>query len=328
MNIYLTGSIAYDYLMTFPGYFKEHILPEHLESISLSFLVDEMVRQPGGVAANIAYTLALLGEKPKLVATAGVDFSEYQSTLEKAGVDTSRVKIIDDKFTASFFVNTDQSNAQIASFYAGAMADAGQISMKALNLAPDDIVMISPNAPDAMIKYALECQTVGVRYIFDPSQQIVRLNGDDLKMGVQGAHALFANEYEFELLQKHSQLSADDIINSVAFAVITRGKDGCRVYENGKLRGEVPVFQPSKTLDPTGVGDAFRAGFLKGYLHNFDLLLCAQMGALAATFCLEEKGTQNHCYQMDAFIKRFRTQFDDKGALNAFLEEKDNNFLR
>jgi len=322
MNIYLTGSIAYDYLMTFPGYFKDHILPEHLESISLSFLVDEMVRQPGGVAANIAYTLALLGEKPHLVATAGVDFSEYQSTLEKAGVDTTGVKIIENKFTASFFVNTDQSNAQIASFYAGAMADAGQLSMTALDLAPDDIVMISPNAPDAMIKYALECQTLGVCYIFDPSQQIVRLDGEDLKMGVQGAHALFVNEYEFELLQKHSHLSADDIINSVAFAVITRGKDGCRVYENGKLRGEVPVFLPSKITDPTGVGDAFRAGFLKGYLHSFDLLLCAQIGALAATFCLEEKGTQNHCYQMDAFIKRFRIQFDDKGALDAFLEDE------
>ena len=322
MNIYLTGSIAYDYLMTFPGYFKDHILPEHLESLSLSFLVDDMVRQPGGVAANIAYTLALLGEKPNLVATAGVDFSEYRSTLEKAGVDTSGVKIIENKFTASFFVNTDQSNAQIASFYAGAMADAGQISMSDLGLAPDDIVMISPNAPDAMIKYAHECQTLGVRYIFDPSQQIVRLNGEDLKLGVQGAHALFVNEYEFELLQKHSHLNADEIINSVAFAVITHGKDGCQVYEAGKLRGEVPVFLPLKIVDPTGVGDAFRAGFLKGYMHDLDLLLCAQIGALAATFCLEEKGTQKQCYRIDDFIKRFRTQFDDEGILDAFLEKE------
>lgn len=320
MNIYLTGSIAYDYLMSFPGYFKDHILPEHLESISLSFLVDEMVRQPGGVAANIAYTLALLGEKPRLVATAGVDFKDYQNTLEEAGVDTTRVKIIENKFTASFFANTDRSNAQIASFYAGAMADAAQISMADLDLAPDDIVMISPNAPDAMIKYALECQDLGVRYIFDPSQQIVRLNAEDLKQGIQGAHALFVNEYEFELLQKHCQLSADDIINTVAFAVITRGKDGCRVYEGGELKGEVPVFPPTQILDPTGVGDAFRGGFLKGYLNNFDLLLCAKIGALAATYCLEEKGTQKHCYRIGEFVQRFRTQFDDEGLLDVFLK--------
>jgi adenosine kinase len=327
MNIYLTGSIAYDYLMSFPGYFKDHILPEHLESISLSFLVDEMVRQPGGVAANIAYSLALLGEKPILVATAGVDFTDYQARLEKAGVDTSGVKIIEKKFTASFFANTDRSNAQIASFYSGAMADAVQISMADLDLEPDDLVMISPNAPDAMIKYALECQDLGVRYIFDPSQQIVRLDGEDLKQGIQGAHAFFVNEYEFELLQKHSHLSAMEIINSVAFAVITHGKDGCTVYEHGSLKGDVPVFPPSQILDPTGVGDAFRAGFLKGYLHGFDLLLCAQIGTLAATYCLEEKGTQKHCYQIDEFVKRFRTQFDDCGLLDSFLIKRDQSLL-
>lgn len=152
MSIYLTGSIAFDYLMSFPGYFKDHILPEHLESISLSFLVDDMVRRPGGVAANIAYTLGLLCEHPKLVATAGVDFTEYRQSLESAGVDTSGVRIIEDKFTASFFVNTDRSNAQIASFYAGAMADAAIISMHDLGLTAEDIVVISPNAPDAMVK--------------------------------------------------------------------------------------------------------------------------------------------------------------------------------
>ena len=319
MSIILTGSIAYDYLMSFLGYFKDHILPEHLESISLSFLVDEMVRQPGGVAANIAYTLGLLCESPRLVATAGVDFEEYRRVLEDAGVDTSGVKVINDKFTASFFANTDLSNAQIASFYAGAMADAGLISMKEQGLTEDDLVVISPNAPDAMVKYAVECQELGVPYIFDPSQQIVRLDADGLRQGLIGAQALFANEYEFELLQKHSQLNAQAILDAVDFAVITLGQAGCRVNENGKILGEVPAFPTTDIQDPTGVGDAFRAGFLKGYLSGFDLILCAQMGSLAATYCLEEIGTQTHCYLMKDFVTRFRTEIDDGGVLEALL---------
>ena len=321
MSIILTGSIAYDYLMSFPGHFKEHILPEHLDNISLSFLVDDMVRRPGGVAANIAYTLGLLCETPRLVATAGVDFTEYRQMLEDAGVDTSGVKIIEDKFTASFFVNTDRSNAQIASFYAGAMGDAGLISMVDLGLTKADIVVISPNAPDAMIKYALECQTMGVPYIFDPSQQIVRLDEQGLRQGITGAHALFVNEYEFELLQKHTRLSAGEILSGLAFAVVTLSDAGARVYQNGAFLSDVPAFPPIRILDPTGVGDAFRAGFLKGYVNGFDLILCAQMGALAATYSLEEVGSQNQCYMMNDFVTRFRTRFDDKGALDVFIQE-------
>ncbi len=319
MSIVLTGSIAFDYLMSFPGYFKDHILPEHLESISLSFLVDDMVRQPGGVAANIAYSLGLLCEKPRLVATAGVDFGDYRQLLDDAGVDTTGVKIIEDKFTASFFVNTDLSNAQIASFYAGAMADAGLISMNDLGLTTDDYVVISPNAPDAMIKYALECQELEVPYIFDPSQQIVRLSQADLIKGIKGAHALFGNEYEFELLQKHTGLSADEILGDLAFAVITLAESGSRVYEGSSILSEVPAFPPSRVLDPTGVGDAFRAGFFKGYLNGVNLVLCAQMGALAATYSLEEMGPQNHCYMMQDFINRFRTLFDDQGELDILV---------
>ncbi len=320
MRIVLTGSIAFDYLMSFPGHFKDHILPEHLESISLSFLVDEMVKRPGGVAANIAYTLGLLCEEPRLVATAGQDFSEYRQMLDDAGVDTSDVKIIEDKFTASFFANTDRSNAQIASFYAGAMADAKEISMRDLDLTDEDLVMVSPNAPDAMIQYALECQELGVPYIFDPSQQIVRLDEQDIQKGIIGAHALFVNEYEFELVQKHGKMNADEVLKSVDFTVITLGEKGSKVFEKGTLKGEVPIFPPTKIADPTGVGDAYRAGFLKGYINEFDLLLCAKMGALAATYCLEEMGTQSHCYLMNDFVTRFRTEFDDEGALDRLLK--------
>jgi adenosine kinase len=320
MSIILTGSIAFDYLMTFPGYFKDHILPEHLESISLSFLVDDMVRRPGGVAANIAYNLGLLCEHPRLVATAGIDFSEYRKVLENAGVDTSGVKIIDNKFTASFFANTDLANAQIASFYAGAMADAAQISLKDLGLTPEDLVMISPNAPDAMVKYTQECQDLGISYIFDPSQQIVRLDKDDIRKGIKGAHALFSNEYEFELIEKHSMMSEEEILNSLSFVVITLGKDGARVYKQGTLLGEVPAFPSDHIADPTGVGDAFRAGFLKGYINGLDLLLCAKIGSLAATYCLEEMGPQTQCYLMKDFVTRFRTIWEDQGKLDKLIK--------
>ena len=229
------------------------------------------------------------------------------------------VKIIEDKFTASFFANTDRSNAQIASFYAGAMADASQISMKDLGLTQDDLVLISPNAPDAMIKYAVECQELDVPYIFDPSQQIVRLDEDGLTKGIIGAHALFVNVYEFELLQKQSGLSADEIIKAVDFAVITLGREGSRIYNEGKLFGEVPVFPQMSIQDPTGVGDAYRAGFLKGYMNGFDLVLCAKMGALAATYCLEAEGTQTHRYSIADFVTRFRTYFDDEGILDQLI---------
>jgi adenosine kinase len=167
-----------------------------------------------------------------------------------------------------------------------------------------------------MVKYVHECNELGIPYIFDPSQQIVRLDEDGLTVGLTGAKALFANEYEFELLQKHTHVSAEGILQDLEFGVITCGKQGSQVYEYGNLKGAVPVFETSVMGDPTGVGDAFRAGFLKGYLHGFDLVLCAQMGSLAATYCLEEAGPQSQCYAMKDFVTRFRTQFDDKGVLD------------
>jgi len=165
----------------------------------------------------------------------------------------------------------------------------------------------------------VECQELGIPYIFDPSQQIVRMDEAGLTQGLIGAVALFANEYEFELLQKHTRMREEEIVNLVAFAVITLGAEGSRVFENGKLIGQVPAFPAEKIQDPTGVGDAFRAGFLKGYVNHFDLLLCAQMGSLAAAYCLEEVGTQTHCYLTRDFVTRFRTKFDDNGALDALL---------
>jgi adenosine kinase len=193
MKLVVTGSIAYDYLMSFPGRFTEHILPEHMNRLSVSFLVDTMDKRRGGCAPNIAYTLALLGERPMLMATAGEDFPEYREWLEAAGVDTSLVKQVGGKFTASFFCSTDEHNNQIASFYTGAMADAGELSFRTIR--DCDLAIISPNHPEAMLQYADECRAIGIRHIFDPGLQCARMSGPELREGVVGATIVICNDY-------------------------------------------------------------------------------------------------------------------------------------
>lgn len=320
MNIVCTGSIAYDYLMTFPGLFKEHILPEHLDKISLSFLVDSMVRVRGGVAPNIAYTLALLGGTPRLAATAGIDFEEYRAWLESKGVDTCAVKIIPGIYTASFFATTDQSNAQLASFYPGAMAYAAEISLTALPCGRPDLVIISPNDPGAMVAYADECRTAGIDYLYDPGQNIIRMDGGALRRGVEGALSLFVNEYEYELLQRRTGLKPEELISRLKFMVVTCGERGAQIFVDGTVY-QIPVVPPDEILDPTGVGDAFRGGFLTAYSRGWDWDICGKMGSLAATYCLEKKGTQAHAYTLAEFTGRFRRHFDDRGVLDGLIQQ-------
>jgi len=317
MDILLSGSVAYDYLMTFPGLFHEQILPERLKSISLSFLVDSMSRQRGGVAPNIAYTMALLGGRPRIFATVGEDFEEYRAWLEKFGVDTEWAKVVPGKFTASFFATTDRVNAQIASFYPGAMGDAAILSIKDLQRIPD-LVIISPTDPLAMKKHAAECRDLGIPYLYDPSQQVLRLEGDEIACDMQGAHFLFVNDYEFGLISKKTGLGLQDMLKSVDIIIVTKGADGAVIYAEGK-EIHVPVIPEDRIVDPTGVGDAFRGGFLAGYSHGWDWELCAQVGSLAAVYCLEQTGTQNHFYTRQEFVERFRRHYDDGGKLKALL---------
>jgi adenosine kinase len=229
MTIVCTGSIAYDYLMSFPGYFRDHILPEKLDTISVSFLVDSMVRQRGGTAPNIAYTLALLGEKPLLMGTVGEDFADYRAWLESKGVDTTCAVVVPGMFTASFFANTDRANAQISSFYSGAMSRASELSVLSVQVRPD-LVIVSPNDPLAMDLYVKECVEQGIPYLYDPGQQVVRVDPAEIRRGVEGAHSLFVNEYEFELLQKHTGMNLDDILGCVNYLVVTLGERGAAIY--------------------------------------------------------------------------------------------------
>jgi adenosine kinase len=309
MTLVVTGSIAFDYLMSFPGKFADHLLPEHLHRLSLSFLVDSMDKRRGGCAPNIAYTLALLGERPLLMATAGQDFGDYRTWLDAAGIDTTHVKIVSGKFTASFFCSTDQVNSQIASFYTGAMADAGELSFRLIpGLRENGLVIISPNDPGAMVQYAEELSTIGVRYIWDPGQQCARMDGGQLADGVTGAYMVIVNDYEFELLRQKTGLSESDVLNEVEALVITRGEQGCSVLTKNS-RVDVPAVPPDRIEDPTGVGDAFRGGFMKGLAVGAPYEVCARIGSVAATYALEHLGGMSHAYTFEEFAARYEEHF-------------------
>lgn len=314
MRVVVTGSIAFDYLMTFPGRFTDHLLMERVGKVSLSFLVDEMRRVRGGCAANIAYNLALLGERPAMMATAGQDFEEYRAWLELQGVDTSLTRTIPDVFTASFFVSTDLEQNQIATFYTGAMAFARELSFYALEQRPD-LVILSPNDPLAMDKYAVECKALGIPYIYDPGQQVVRVGAESLCLGLQGADILILNDYEFELLKTRIGFSEEQIRAAVRRAVIiTRGADGSDIWTDTRVN--VPAVPPQQIADPTGVGDAYRAGLIKGLALGLPWEICGRIGALAATYTLECVGPQTQHYTLAEFITRYKAHFGD----DAFTE--------
>jgi adenosine kinase len=306
MKLIVTGSIAFDYLMSFPGKFIEHFLPEHMQRISLSFLVDTMDKRRGGCAPNIAYTLALLDERPYLMAVAGQDFGGYRQWLEAAGVDTSLVRQVPDKFTASFFCSTDEDNNQIASFYAGAMANAAELSFRTIE--DCGLVIISPNDPAAMIQYAQECRALKIRYIFDPGQQCTRMSGQELREGIVGAHIVIANDYEFELIREKTTLGEADVLKEAAALIVTRGEHGSSIYTQ-KGRTDVPAVKPNRIVDPTGVGDAFRGGLMKGLARGAHIQVAAQIGSVAATYALEHLGGQSHSYTLNEFTSRYAEHF-------------------
>ncbi len=306
MRIIVTGSIAYDYLMSFPGSFSEHILPDHLSRISLSFLVDTMDKRRGGCAPNIAYTLALLGERPVLMATAGQDFPEYRQWLERHGVDTSLVREIPGKFSASFFCSSDRDNNQIASFYTGAMAHAAELSFT--DAGPCDLAIISPNDPAAMVKYAQECRDLGIKYIYDPGQQCARSTAEELRAGIVGAHMLICNDYEYELIRQKTGLEAASILQQSDAVIVTRGEKGSTIWTSD-AEYTIAAVPPQQEADPTGVGDAFRAGLLRGLALGVGYQVSAQIGSVAAAFVLEQMGAQSHNFSWDEFSSRYERHF-------------------
>ena len=308
MSIIVTGSIAWDYLMRFPGRFKDHILSDQ-DKLSVSFLVDEKERHRGGTAPNIAYNLALLGERPKIVAAAGHDFEDYRQWLESVGVDTSHIAIHPDEFTATFSVITDLDHNQIASFHTGAMARAREIDLRPI-ARNANWVIISPDDPAAMVNHTAACREVGVPFVYDPSQQLARISRDDFMHSLQGASVLAVNDYELELAKKLSGLDEAGLLTYVQAIVVTRGPDGASVITR---EGEVHV--PAALVEPTGVGDAFRAGLLVGLNAGYDWETTLKLGNTAAVYVIERIGTQNHHYTREEFLARVRENYGELPAL-------------
>lgn len=322
MKIAITGSIAFDYIMTYPGEFAEMLRSESLDKISVSFLVDEMTRHPGGVAPNIAYTLALLGESPYLVGTAGPDYSEHRAFLERAGVNTRGTMIHQDIFTASFFVSTDRGNNQIASFFTGAMARARDLSvLEAVGDRNINIAVISPNDPQAMANYADECRQLDIPFVYDPGQQVARVSGVELAQSLQGAKVLIVNDVEYEALSRKANLTHDDLMSRTEVVIVTRGENGADIYTQAATH-HIPIVPTENVVDPTGVGDAFRSGLLKGLSAGWSWEVCGRVGALAATYVLENRGTQAHKFTRQEFVERYRQHFDDAGVLDEMLVSK------
>lgn len=315
-QVVIIGSVAYDYIMQFPGHFNEHILPEHLDRLSLSFLVDDMRKERGGSGANIAYSMGILGGRPLLFATVGQDFGDYGDWLEAHGVDTSGVMTLNDKFTASFFVNTDLGNRQIATFYAGAMGQAARLSLHDLNTENIEFVCISPTAPDAMAKAVRECKELGISYVYDPSQQTVRLSKEDLLEGIEGSMMLIVNDYELTLIENKTELTSAELHAMTGTLIVTRGEHGLTILNDETYH--VAAALTDTIGDPTGLGDAFRGGLFRARVGGADWETAGKIGALAATYCLESFSPQAE-FTYDEFVVRFEQVYGNAEPVRAIL---------
>jgi adenosine kinase len=308
MRIFVTGSIAYDYIMVFPGRFRDHILPDKMHVLSVSFLVDSLTRRRGGTGANIAYNLGLLGEKPLLVGTVGEDFGEYRTWLESHGVDCQTVAVIGEEHTASCFINTDLQDNQITAFYPGAMAHASTLSLADAGVTASDLVVIAPNDPEAMNRYTVECIDAGIPYLYDPSMQLPRLERADLEKGCRNAQILAGNDYEFGMMAEKLGTREADLRRLVPISVMTRGEAGALITVRDQ-EFAIPAAKSRAVVDPTGAGDAFRAGFVLGFKEGWPWPLVGRLAALAAVHAVEHPGPQQHSYKLDEFLARYRENF-------------------
>ncbi len=318
MTIAVTGSMAFDYIMSFSGHFTDYIVPDQLDHLSISVLVDSMRRERGGTAGNIAYNLALLGQKPLLMASVGADAHDYIADLQTQGIDTSAVLHLPDELTASFFVSTDRNNRQIANFYIGAMGHSTDVHFADQNYKNITLAIISPNAPQAMVKYVMECKELGIPYIYDPSQQIPLFTPEQLFDGINGAHILIVNDYEFEMIKERTNLTLDKIKTMVDVVVITRGEDGSSIYVQNK-EYHIPAIALPQVVDPTGAGDAYRSGLMAAHTHNLSWIEAGRVGTLTATYSLETYGTQKHHYTIEQFAHRYFENFEKTPGVEVFF---------
>ncbi|MFT4188462.1 MAG: carbohydrate kinase family protein [Aeromicrobium sp.] len=317
MHLAIAGSVAADHLQTFAGRFADSLVPDQLDKLSVSFLVKDLDVRRGGCAGNIAFALGALGRRPTLVAAVGRDFVEqgYQDWLTEAGVDCSRVHVSPDKHTALCTITTDEAHAQIVTFYPGAMSEAGQIDVEALHAErPIDLLLVGPDDPDAMLRHTRAARRIGLSFVADPSQQLAWADGDLIGQLIEGAAYLFTNDYEAALVEQKTGWSADQVKAAVGVQVVTRGADGVTVIDSGGARLDVAAIPGVEAVDPTGVGDAFRGGFLAGLAAGLDLEACAQLGCAVAASVVETTGTQEYTLESAAFHARLTRAYGDAAA--------------
>jgi adenosine kinase len=314
--IAVTGSIAVDHLMTFPGRFSEQLLADRLDRVSLSFLVDDLDIRRGGVAANICFGLGALGLRPVLVGAVGQDFADYRSWLERHGVDTDSVHVSEVKHTARFLCTTDADHNQLASFYAGAMSEAREIELGPIadRVGRLDLVVVSPNDPAAMLRHTEECRERAIPFVADPSQQLARMEPAEIRQLIEGAAYLFTNEYEEGLIESKTGWTSAEVLDRVGVRVTTLGAKGALVQQQGSPEVSVSVVPEERRADPTGVGDAFRAGFLAGVSWGIGHEGAAQVGSLLATYVIESVGTQEYVVATEPFLARLAGVYGDAAA--------------
>jgi adenosine kinase len=313
MDIIVTGSLGFDYIMDFPGRFADRIMPEKIHSLSLSFLVDKLTKQFGGTAGNIAYSLNLLGTKPLILSAAGNDFTPYANHLRKQRIPLDHITTHRDVPTGSYFVVTDQEDNQIGSFYVGASRYNERLSIKSVKQKPR-FVILAPNDPGAMKKFVAQCRSLRLPYLYDPAFQIASFTADELKTGIEGAAILIGNDYEIELIRQKLGVSHEQLVLMVPIVLTTIGSKGS-IIETKQESIHIKPAAVKNTSDPTGAGDAYRAGFLAGYLRKFDLPTCGQMGSVAAAYTVETYGTQTHTFTKKEFCTRYEENFGAEVAL-------------
>lgn len=323
MRVAVAGSVATDHLMSFPGKFNDSLMADQLHNVSLSFLVDDLQVRRGGVAANICFGMGELGQRPVLVAAVGSDFADYRDWLEARGVDCHHVQQSGTQLTARFICTTDLEQNQIASFYPGAMSEAASIDILAVASAAGgvDLVLVGPDAPEAMLRHTSACRSAGIPFVADPSQQLPRLDGQQTADLIDGAAYLFNNEYESLLIEQRTGWDATEVLSRVGVRVTTMGKQGARITAADGTDIHVPVAAEKVIKDPTGVGDAFRAGFMAGLAWGIGLERCGQVGSMLATHVIETVGTQEFTLDRAEFVERLRAAYgsDAGDEVAAFL---------
>ena len=306
MSIYISGSLAYDRIMNFPGKFSDHILPDKIHNLNVCFLIDRLDEKRGGTAGNIAYNLALMDEKSIILSSVGKDFDRYEQVLMSLGLSFEGINRCDNMFTAGAYITTDQGDNQITGFNPGAMSVPCGYGFP--HATPEaDVAIVSPGNLDDMIALPALYREKGIRYIFDPGQQITALTGEKMLEAIHGSHMLVTNDYELELIMKATGRSKAELLEHTGYIITTLGENGSRIDNGAPVM--VPAVKATRVLDPTGAGDAYRAGILKGLVDGLDVLGAARLGATCASFCVEEYATQEHVFTAEAFKARHEGAF-------------------